>query len=234
MIKIYQRKLVHILKNIKNIQSILFLCPVLFICCGYIDPADLIFKNINLLPDPIDHTNRYPNLTKDMYGKKSETIIKTKKIPTINADPVGIKVSIKKPAKDVFNLYNDLFSVDNVNVIKAENIKKMFNVDKIDPNGKIFQSGVDIPLTEDLNLPSMTKKIPVINDLPAFPLYNGKTWIVKSINDVKVNDMDKVLPTSVADPQKSSDYNIDPVLDIFPESIAPDNALNTKILDILP
>jgi hypothetical protein len=80
----------------------------------------------------------------------------------------------------------------------------------------------------------MTKKIPVINDLPAFPLYNGKTWIVKTIADVKVNDMDKVLPTSVADPQKSSDYDIDPVLDIFPESIAPDNALNTKILDILP
>lgn len=231
MSQTYNTKLLQVLKGTKNI---LFLFPVLFICCGYIDPADLVFKNINLLPDPIDHTNRYPNLTKDMYGKKSEKIIKTKKIPTINTDPIGVKVPIKKPVKSVFNLYDDLLSVDNVNMIKAENIKKMFNIDKIDPNGKIFPSGVDIPLTEDLDLPSMTKKIPVINDLPAFPLYNGKTWIVKTITDVKVNDMDKVLPTSVADPQKSSDYDINPVLDIFPESIAPDNALDTKILDILP
>ena len=228
--KYLSKKLINFQKKTKNI---LLSCVIVCLCSGYIDPADLIFKNINLLPDPIDHTDRSPNLTKDMHGKKSEQIIKTKKIPTINAEPIEVKVKIKPKLKDLFNIYNDLLK-SNANLIKAKNIKTMFNLDKLDPEGKIFSFNADISSKASSSLKSQTDKIPILNDLPKFPLYNGKTWIVKTISDIKVNDLDKILPTSVADPLKPGDYQIDPLLDIFPASVTPDSVLNTNVLDILP
>ena len=219
-------------KLIRKASKILFSLQVIVFSCAF-DAVDIVFKNINLVPDPIDKTDRYPHLPKSYVDEKSEKIGKQFKFPTIKsekvADPV---VSVNKTIKNIIS--PSIISIDHY-IPDMEGIDYMFNLTNIgiikkDKKGK--DSGIDF---RPSYLEKETGKLPIINDLPGMSqLYNKKTPIVKSIKDIQIPGLDDVLPTSVGTPLKPKDYDIQPHLDFFDDYTTPDKVLNTNIIDTIP
>ena len=205
------------------------LCVACLTTCAF-SPADIVFKNLKLIPDPIDKADKYPHLPKNYTNAKSEKLWKQPKLPTIKSDkPAENVVSVKKITNTTFQSVQD-------DVIKSftptmKDLDYAFNLSNI---GILKSSSGDV----DYNLGYLEKgtaKLPILNDFPGMPyIYNKKTPVVKSIKDIRMPGLDDVLPTKVGEPLKPKDYDIQSHLDFFNDYTTPDKVLDQNIFDVLP
>ena len=213
----------------KTITKHFVFCIIFLATCAF-NPADVVFKNLKLIPNPMDKADKYPHLPKDYTNAKSEKLWKQPKLPTIKSDkPVDNVVSIKKITNTTFQSVPD-------DVIKSftptmKDLDYAFNLSNI---GILKSSSGDV----DYNLGYLEKgtaKLPILNDFPGMPyIYNKKTPVVKSIKDIRMPGLDDVLPTKVGEPLKPKDYDIQSHLDFFNDYTTPDKVLDQNIFDVLP
>ena len=227
---------------LKIIIKLSSFCIVAILTCAF-DPVDIVFKNIKLIPEPIEKIDNYvPYLPKDYTDSKSEKLWTQPKFPTIKSD---------KPAEDVISvkkIINATVRTTPDDLTKgltptADGIDYMFNLSNIGINiksdsggkgGKKGGKGGGIDVAPSY-LEKETSKLPILNDLPGMPyLYNKKTPVVKSIKDIKVPGLDDVLPTKVGAPLTPKDYNVQPHLDFFNDYTTPDDTLDQSIFDVIP
>ena len=215
-------------KTLKN-QFLLFI--IFILTCGF-NPTDIFFKNLNLMPDPMDSADRYPHLPKEYKEAKSENIM-----PSLN-----LKFSQLNLDENLMNNTYSLRKLVPKTTISVDQI-----VDNIVPSAKgvSFASGgmgrlvkidsiIDDDMLEINFLENETKKIPILNDINGMPyMYNNKTPVVTKIEDIRVPGLDDVLPTDVGSPLKPKDYDLQESFDFF-DSILPDKVLNQKVTDIIP
>ena len=206
------------------------LCVACLTTCAF-SPADIVFKNLKLIPDPMDKADKYPHLPKNYTNAKSEKLWKQPKLPTIKSDkPAENVVSIKKITNTTFQSVPD-------DVIKSftptmKDLDYAFNLSNIGIKTTANDKGGGLQVGF---LEKETAKLPILNDLPGMPyLYNKKTPVVKSIKDIRIPGLDDVLPTKVGEPLKPKDYDIQSHLDFFNDYTTPDKVLNQSIFDVLP
>ena len=214
-------------KTLKN-QFLIF--TIFVLTCGFFNPTDIFFKNLNLMPDPMDDTDRYPHLPKEYKESKSEKITPSLKFPQANLD------------ENLMNMYS-LKKIVPRSTISVEDI-----VDNITPsteginfalNGVNGILNINDVVSDDLFeinfLENETKKIPILNDLNGMPyMYNSKTPVVTKIEDIRIPGLNDVLPTDVGSPLKQKDYDLQENFNFFTDSITPDKVLDQKVLDIIP
>ena len=69
----------------KTITKHFVFCVIFLATCAF-SPVDVVFKNLKLIPDPIDKADKYPHLPKNYTNAKSEKLWKQPKLPTIKSD----------------------------------------------------------------------------------------------------------------------------------------------------
>ena len=212
--------------------KIIFLSCVQFLCLCAFEPADIVFKNINLIPEPFEKNDRYPHLPQNYTNAKSEKINKEIKVPSIQADKTAASVvNVNKILNNTIITSRE--DIINAFIPTAEGIGNMFHVNDILPSNKQNKSsGIDLSPSF---LEKETSKLPILNDLPGMSyIYNKKTPIVKNIKDIQVPGLDAVLPTNVGQPLTPKDYDINQHLNFFSDFITPDKVLNSNFFDVLP
>ena len=216
----------NLFKMLKN-QFLLF--TIFISTCGF-NPTDVFFKNLNLMPDPMDNKDRYPHLPKEYKEEKSENIMPSLKSSQVNlSENIMSAYSLKKIIPQSITSIDQI--VDNI-VPSTEGvsfalggIREVINVDGV----------IDDDLFKVHFLENETKKIPILNDVNGVPyMYNSKTPVVTKIEDIRVPGLDDVLPTNVGSPLKPKDYDLQENFNFFNDSITPDKALNQKVFDIIP
>lgn len=217
----------NLFKMLKN-QFLLF--TIFISTCGF-NPTDVFFKNLNLMPDPMDSVDRYPHLPKEYKEAKSENIM-----PSLETSQLNLDESLMNTTYSLRKLIpKTMISIDQIvdNIIPSAagvgfalgGFGELINVDSI-INDDMFEVNF---------LENETKKIPILNDVNGMPyMYNNKTPIVTKIEDIRVPGLDDVLPTNVGAPLKPKDYDLQENFNFFNNSITPDKALNQKVLDIIP
>ena len=197
--------------------------------CAF-SPADVFFKNLKLIPDPMDKADKYLHLPKNYTNAKSEKLWTQPKFPTIKSDkPAENVVSAKKIINQTARTTPEDLTQELTPTI--EGVDYMFNLSNI---GIIKPSSGGVDYNPGY-LEKETAKLPILNDFPGMPyLYNKKNPVVKSIKDVQVPGLDDVLPTKVGEPLKAKDYDIQSHLDFFNDYTTPDKVLNQNIFDVLP
>lgn len=206
------------------------LCVACLTTCAF-SPADIVFKNLKLISDPMDKADKYPHLPKDYTNAKSEKLWKQPKLPTIKSDkPADDVVSVKKIINKTARTTQDDLIQELTPTM--EGVDYMFNLSNIGIKSTTNDKGGDWQIGF---LEKETAKLPILNDFPGMPyLYNKKTPVVKSIKDIQVPGLDDVLPTKVGEPLKPKDYDIQSHLDFFNDYTTPDEVLDQSIFDVLP
>ena len=150
------------------------LCVVCLTTCAF-SPADIVFKNLKLIPDPIDKADKYPHLPKNYTNAKSEKLWKQPKFPTIKSDkPAENVISVKK-------IINETVRTTPEDLTKGltptmEGVDYMFNLSNIGIKTTANDKGGGLELGF---LEKETAKLPILNDLPGMPyLYNKKTHLI--------------------------------------------------------
>ncbi|GEM_PF-6483259 len=204
---------------------------VFVICLCSFDPQDIILKNIDLLPDTNDKTNRVPNfIPKDLKDEKPQKLFDRPKMPDIKVEekPADDVVKVKGFLKEyIFTTQDEL---EKAFTPTEEGINNMFHLKEIGLVGDKPSKSKPIKIT---TLDAETKKFPFINP-SGMKVYNGKTWIVKGISDFQAVGIEDVLPKSVGAPLTKKDYDPQSIFEFFPKGITPDDMLKTKIIDIIP
>ena len=221
------------MRNVKYIKIVSVVCCA-FILCSF-ELQDIVLKNIELLPNIVDETNRIPNFIPDFVkNEKPEKLYEREKI---KIPDIG---SPEKPAEDVIKIKG--FLKEHIFTTQDE-IAKTFTptADSIDNMFHLTDIGIKIPKGGGGEMPKMAtlkdeaKNFPLINGFEGMEVYKSDNWIVENINDIQVVGIDAVMPKSVGAPLKAGDYDPQPIFDgTFPAGITPDDMLNTKVMDIIP
>jgi hypothetical protein len=209
---------------LKKIKLVL-ICFIYIISCGFVDPIDILYKNINLIPDTTSKDNNYPRIPQYIIDAKSERILpKLPKIP----DQEDTKMNTFSVKKILKSMITDATPNGIIQDMKSSS-------DKETPLDGI-KHALNIPNMRDTNidlhyLENEASELPIINTLPSFPyLYNNETPVVKNIEDIKIKGLDDVLSVKISAPVEPQYYDIN-----FPvDHMTPDDALNTDIIDIIP
>jgi len=209
-----------------------FICVVI---CSF-SPQDIVYKNIDLVPDPIDHSDRYPDFKKYYEEEGSEVVMPPKKFTTSNSEKLP---NYFTEIKDVLKEITSSMDIEKLKPT-ADGVDYMFNISDIKAGleEKHIISKSSKPLFDgsgsfEINfLEKETTKIPILNNFPGMPnMYNTRTPVIADIGDVQVPGLDDVLPTSIGK-SLNTNVNVDPI--IFTDFITPDKILSTTIIDSIP